>query len=93
MKGVDTVVYPLSFYAILHLVRQNFKGGVKMEIKTKEELSQFLMSLQTEISTLRETVDKLAPVEETPADPSEEETPAEPTAEEVSEIDQLLQED
>ena len=65
----------------------------KISFKTADELSNFLLDLQGQISNLTETVDKLSPVEESSEEGSDpaEETKEELTDEEVSEIDRLLQ--
>lgn len=65
----------------------------KLSFKTADDLSNFLLDLQGQISNLTETVDKLSPVEESSekgSDPAEEKT-EELSDEEVNEIDQLLQ--
>ena len=65
----------------------------KPSFKTVDELSNFLLDLQGQISNLTETVDKLSPVEESSEEGSypAEETKEELSDEEVSEIDRLLQ--
>lgn len=65
----------------------------KISFKTADELSNFLLDLQGQISNLTEIVDKLSPVEESSEEGSDpaEETKEELTDEEVSEIDRLLQ--
>lgn len=65
----------------------------KLSFKTADDLSNFLLDLQGQISNLTETVDKLSPVEESSEEGSDpaEETKEELTDEEVSEIDRLLQ--
>ena len=65
----------------------------KISFKTADELSNFLLDLQGQISNLTETVDKLSPVEESSEEATEsaEETKEEMTDEEVSEVDRLLQ--
>ena len=65
----------------------------KISFKTADELTNFLMDLQGQISNLTEKVDKLSPVEqdsEEASDPAEE-TKEELSDEELSEIDRLLQ--
>ena len=65
----------------------------KISFKTADELSNFLLDLQGQISNLTEIVDKLSPVEESTEEGSDpaEETKEEISDEEVSEIDRLLQ--
>ena len=65
----------------------------KISFKTADELSNFLLDLQGQISNLTEIVDKLSPVEESSEEGSDpaEETKEELTDEEVFEIDRLLQ--
>ena len=65
----------------------------KISFKTADELSNFLLDLQGQISNLTETVDKLSPVEESSEEGSDpaEETKEEISDEELSEIDRLLQ--
>ena len=66
-----------------------------MEITNRAELLQVIADLQGEMSNMRETIDKLAPVEEKAEDADPEEKPAaeeEPSEEEVDDIDKLLQE-
>ena len=66
----------------------------KISFKTADELSNFLLDLQGQISNLTETVDKLSPVEQNAEEGKEgkEETKEEElTDEEVSEVDRLLQ--
>lgn len=55
----------------------------------REELFQTIADLQGEMTNMRETIDKLAPVEEKAEEADPEEKPAE---EEVDDIDKLLQE-
>lgn len=60
-----------------------------MEIKSKEELVNFLTDLEGRILNLQEQFDKMQPpVDEEPTDP--EGTP-EPEPEEIDELDALLQ--
>lgn len=61
-----------------------------MEFNTKEDLVLFLTDLQGQLANMQETVDKLSPVEESAEDITEE--TEELSDEEISEIDQLLQE-
>ena len=64
----------------------------KISFKTADELSNFLLDLQGQISNLTETVDKLSPVTETDEETdTPDEQAEEMTDEEISEIDQLLQ--
>ena len=65
-----------------------------MEITNRAELLQVIADLQGEMSNMRETIDKLAPVEEKAeeADPEEKPAEEEPSEEEVDDIDKLLQE-
>lgn len=66
----------------------------KLSFKTADELSNFLMDLQGQITNLTESVDKLNPVDETTEQEEttdQEKETSEMTDEEVSEIDQLLQ--
>lgn len=64
-----------------------------MEIKSKEDLVNFLSDLDGRIANLTETVDKLSPVEEESEEVTDEEVTEEVTDEEVNEVDKLLQED
>ena len=65
-----------------------------MEIKSKDDLVNFLTDLDGRIANLTETVDKLSPVEEEKEDETDtEEVTEEVTEEEVNEVDKLLQED
>ena len=65
-----------------------------MEITTKEELFKVITDLQGQMVNMQETIDKLSPVEESTEEVAEEvaEETEELSDEEVSEIDQLLQE-
>ena len=69
------------------------KEETKLSFKTVDDLTNFLLDLQGQISNLTETVDKLSPVEESSEEGSDqaEETKEELSDEEVSEIDRLLQ--
>ena len=67
-----------------------------MDINTKEDLLKVITDLQGQMANMQETVDKLSPIEEEAEEVTEEtteETTEELSDEEVSEIDQLLQED
>ncbi|MDN6160966.1 MAG: hypothetical protein L0K90_01890 [Staphylococcus equorum] len=64
----------------------------KLSFKTVDDLSTFLMDIQGQMANMQETIDKIAPVEESsPEAPETPETQEEPTDDEISEIDQLLQ--
>ena len=66
-----------------------------LSFETADDLTSFLLDLQGQIANLTETVDKIKPVEDDPAEEtteeSTEESTEEPTEEEISEIDKLLQ--
>ena len=67
-----------------------------MEIKSKDDLVNFLTDLDGRIENLTETVDKLSPVEEEEETEDQPDTlngTTEPTEDEVNEVDKLLQED
>lgn len=65
-----------------------------MEFNTKEDLVLFLTDLQGQLANMQETIDKLSPVEESAEEVAEDitEETEELSDEEISEIDQLLQE-
>ena len=65
-----------------------------MEISTKEELFKVITDLQGQMANMQETIDKLSPVEESAEEVVEDvaEETEELSDEEISEIDQLLQE-
>lgn len=72
----------------------------KLAFANADELTDFLMDLQGQIVNIQETVDKLAPAEESePTEETEESAETEetateteePTEEEINEIDALLQ--
>lgn len=63
----------------------------KLSFKTADELAKFLMDLQGQMVNMQETIDRLAPKEETTPEETTEETAEELSDDEVNEIDQLLQ--
>ena len=69
------------------------KDESKLSFKNADELTNFLMDLQGQISNMQQTIDKLSPAkdEEELNDGEEGKEEKEMTDEEVNEIDQLLQ--
>src|SRR5699024_7864879 len=103
------MTYPF-LYGIIQVRLKYYLGGAKkmaedltekteeksLSFETADDLTDFLIDLQGQIANLTETVDKIKPVEDDPAEetteePKEESVEEEVREEEISEIDKILQ--